>query len=136
MSQRPLRGLLEKATDSIPQGPLGVLGSGNAIGGAGYFTVSAINGIVPVDGLDVGYEVKSRETELEDGIEEHTFLIYSASKDVARFVAKYQTSPTNINFIREKPEVTSVEKVQDDIFFPLWRVTSEREIPDGLSRNL
>lgn len=125
--KRPLRNLAEKATDSIPRGPLGIAGKGNLVGGAGYFTVAAINGVMPLDGVDVGFEVESHEVERTDGREVHTFIIHSASKDVAQFIAKYKSSPSNIQFMGRRIEITNVAEEKSNRSFSRWRVRTEVE---------
>lgn len=117
---RPLRDTVEKASDKIPRGPLGILGKGNAIGGANYFTVALINGLVPVDGLEVGFNIESHNVERSGDEELHTFVIQASNKDLARFISKYESSPTNLDFFKNRTEVLEVERVDGSFVFPRW----------------
>jgi hypothetical protein len=124
-TERPIRSLVESGTSKIPRGPLGVVGGGNAIGGAGYFTISFINGLNPVDGLDVGYTIESHEIverNDETGKEVHIFTIHSASEDVARFIAKFRSSPTITQALSRDVEVTDVTEEKSNRTFSRWRV--------------
>lgn len=123
--KRPLRSLAEKATDNIPRGPLGIAGKGNLIGGAGYFTVATVNGVLPIDGVKLGFEVESHNVERMDDKEVHTFIIHSASKDVARFIAKYKSSPSNIQFVGREIKITDVDEEKSNKSFSRWRVRTE-----------
>lgn len=123
MSKRPVRDTLEKGTSRIPKGPLGVIGNGNLAGGIGYFTVSTINGLIPIDGVDVGFNVESHSVERENGKETHTFHINSANRDIAKFTAKFKSNPSNLDFLVRDVNVQDVEKVRERRWFTTWEVT-------------
>lgn len=126
MARKPIRSVLTKGTSSLPEGPLGYAGGGNLIGGVGYFTISLVNGIIPVDGLEVGYDIESHSVERNGEEETHTFVIHAASENVARFLAKYRSSPTNVNFIDETPRVEDVVKEEEEnAVFDRWRITTK-----------
>lgn len=125
MVKRPVRDSLSRLTEKIPKGPLGVLGRGNGIGAAGFFTASAINGVVPLEGVDVGFNVESHNVDRRGNVEEHTFLVHSASENVARFVGKFRSTPTNLNFATDEVEVVLVEELIPRRGFSLWRVKAE-----------
>lgn len=132
MARKPIRSVLTKGTSSLPKGPLGFAGGGNLIGGAGYFTVSFLNGIIPVDGLEVGYEIESHSVERNDGTETHTFIVHAASEDVARFLAKYRSSPTNVNFFDDRPVVQDVvAEEEENAVFTRWRITTKINADGG-----
>lgn len=123
LPDRPLRTELESFLDGVPAGPLGVFGDGNVFGGAVYLTTSAIQGVTPIDGLEVGYNVESSSITRQDGQEMHTYRINAASKQVAEFAARYKSSPSNIDYIADKPEVTGTTLVKERRSLPLWEVT-------------
>jgi hypothetical protein len=129
--KRPLRDITENLTDNIPGGPLGITGGGNLVGGTGYFVVSAINGVVPLDGVDVGFDVESHSVERQDDREIHTFIIHSSSKDVAQFIAKYRSSPSNVQFLGRDIQITDVREEKSNRSFSRWRVTTEVESRGG-----
>lgn len=126
-NKRPLRSLSEKVTDRIPRGPLGIAGKGNLIGGVGYFTVATVNGVLPIDGVKLGFEVESHNVERTDNKEIHTFIIHSASKDVARFIAKYKSSPSNVQLMGREIKITDIDEEKSNRSFSRWRVRTEVE---------
>lgn len=125
MSKRPVRETTTKLSNKIPKGPLGFLGRGNAIGAVGFFTVSAINGVVPIDGMEIGFDVETHNIDRRGNVEEHTFLVHSVSENVARFIGKYKSTPTNLNFVTDEVEVVLVEEISPRRGFSLWRVKTE-----------
>lgn len=127
---RPLRQLAESVTDRVPRGPLGFIGEGNAVGAAGFVAVGLARKLTPISGINIGYNVQSQSVEMEDGKEIHTFEINSASADVARFVAKLRSSPSNIDFVLRDTEVQSIEPIVERSTFNTWEVVvvvKERE---------
>lgn len=130
---RPIRNLFENATSRIPRGPLGFFGRGNAVGAANYFSVAFVNGIIPIDGVDVGYDIESHSVErLDDGREIHTFVINSYNKDVARFIGKFKSAPSNVDFLSQETEIETVEPIKERNTVTTWRVVTEvkeRDMP-------
>lgn len=124
---RPLRSTVESITERVPQGPLGFLGRGNATGAIGFAAVGLARKLTPISGVNVGYNIQSREVEREDGIETHTFEITAASRDVARFVAKINSSPSSIDFALRETDVQSIEPIVKRSTFNTWRVVVEVE---------
>lgn len=127
---RPIRNLIEKGTSSVPRGPLGFLGKGNAVGAVNYFVVSAINGVIPIDGLEVGFNIESHSVDRSGDEDVHTFVVNSANKDVARFAAKFKAAPSNIDFTLQDTEVESVEALEERSTFTTWEIivlVEERE---------
>lgn len=126
MSKRPARDATEDLLNLVPQGPFGVVGGGNAVGGIGYFAVSAINGVIPVDGVNVGFNIESHNIDREgEGAERHTFLIWSASEDVARFTAKFKSSPTIAIALQSEVDVVDVQELKTSSSHSLWQVKTE-----------
>lgn len=119
---RPLRSSVESVTKRIPEGPLGFLGRGNALGAAGFTVTGILNTLIPISGVEIGYSVESHSVERQDGIEIHTFTINAASRDVARFAAKLKSAPSNIDFAFRETEVQSVEPAVERSTFNTWRV--------------
>lgn len=124
MSKRPLRNFVEKQTDKIPRGPLGIAGKGNLIGLTGYFTVSAANAVVPLEGVDIGFSIESHNVSRSGNIENHDFVIHSTSKDIAEAIARFKSTPTMLNSARDKVEVESVELEEERAAFSRWRVST------------
>lgn len=122
---RPLRDLFEKTTDKLPEGPLGFFGRGNAVGATNYFTVALINGIIPIDGIRIGFDVESHSVERDDDTEIHTFIINSYNKDVARFIAKFQSAPSNVDFFSQETEVLSINPVKERSTVTTWKAIVE-----------
>lgn len=122
---RPLRSLSESVTQRIPKGPLGFLGEGNAVGAIGFTAVGIVNTFNPVSGLDAGYNIQSHSVEHNEDGEMHTFEINAASKDVARFVARLRSSPSNVDFLLRDTEVMSIEPVVERSTFNTWEVVVE-----------
>lgn len=122
---RPLRSLLEKTTDKIPRGPLGFIGKGNAVGATNYFAVALANGLIPIDGVSIGFDVESHSVERQDGMETHTFIINSYNKDVARFIAKFQSAPSNVDFLSQETEVISITPIKERSTVTTWKVVVE-----------
>lgn len=122
---RLVRNTFESATDKIPRGPLGFIGGGNTVGAANYFVVALINGIIPIDGVDVGFDVQSHSVERRDGVEVHTFEINSYNKDVAEFLSRFRAAPSNVDFITEETEIVSIEPIKERSTVTTWRVVAE-----------
>lgn len=125
MSKRPIRDAVESTTDKIPSGPLSYGGGGNLLGGLGYFTVATVNGVVPIDGVDVGYSIESHNVQRRDNKEIHTYTINAVSKDVAKFVARFKSNPSNLDILGREIEVTDVTKVKERRTATTWEVTVE-----------
>lgn len=122
---RPLRNITEDVTKEVPHGPLEAVGDGNAVGAVGYFTVSLINGLNPIDGFDVGFDIESHEIKRQGEKEMHIFKIHSTNRAVARYAGKFKSTPTRLNYITDDVEVMDVEKLKDRRGFSLWEVRTE-----------
>ena len=123
LPDRPVRSELEPFFDKIPDGPLGVLGSGNVYGGATYLTASALQGLNPVDGVRIGYNFESSSVTRRNGQEMHTYRVNASSRQVAQFAARYKASPSNIDYLTDRPTVTGTSLVKERNTLPLWEVT-------------
>ena len=122
MDSQEVRETLDSTLDSIPKGPAGFAGKGNLFGAANYFLVSTVNGLIPVDGVDIGFEVRSHSVEdVEDG-ELHRFEILASNKRVAEFTAKFDSAPTNIDYFRNRPEVQSSQVAKERDTLNLYSV--------------
>lgn len=125
MSKRPIRDAIENTTDKIPSGPLGYGGNGNLIGGAGYFTIATLNGIVPISGVNVGFSVEGHDVERRGDTEKHTFVINAMNRDIAQFVAKFQSTPSNLDIVAREIEITDVTKIKERRTSTTWRIVTE-----------
>lgn len=137
MVNRPIRDAQELVTENFPQGPLGVIGGGNAIGAVGVAAVQVGALVVPGSELDPGFTVVSSSTErLDDGVTKGTFVINAYSRDVARFVAKKRTAPSNIDLLIRDVEVDSVEEVSKRRTASTFRVETtldEQDVKDKIT---
>lgn len=117
MDSQKVREALDTTLNAIPEGPAGFAGNGQLFGAANYFAVSTINGLLPVDGVDVGFTVRSHSVEDVDDGELHRFEILASNKRVAEYTAKMRSAPTNIDFVRNRPDVLSseVQKQRDTL---------------------
>lgn len=117
MDTQKVRETLDTTLEAIPKGPAGHAGKGQLFGAANYFAVSTINGLNPVDGLDVGFEVRSQSVEDVDDGELHRFEILASNRRVAEFTAKIRSAPTNIDYLRNRPEIqaSEVAKMRDTL---------------------
>lgn len=122
MDTQKLRQRLDTTLESIPEGPLGRMGRGQAFGAFNYFTVATVNGLIPVAGTRVGFKIRSHNVEqVEDG-ELHRYEIIASNKRVAEFTARFRSPPTNIDFFRSNPTVESSELAKERDTLNLYRV--------------
>lgn len=135
MAKRPLREASESITSQIPDGPLGIVGKGNVLGGLRYFQVSTINGILPLDGIRVGFQVESHSVDRSGDGEVHEYVIHAASKNVVRFLADYKSAPSNVNFFTREKKSVEIEKIKERRWMTTWRARVEIE-QDSLKKKL
>ena len=121
MAKRPLRDLSEDITEQIPDGPLGIVGRGNVLGGLRYFQVSTINGLLPLDGIRVGFQVESHSVDRSGENEVHEYIIHATNKNVVRFLADYKSAPSNINFFTREKKDVQIEKMKERRWMTTWR---------------
>jgi len=103
-----------------------------AIGLAGVQIASLA---VPGSELDPGFTVVSSTREEEDGKQKMTFTINAYSRDVARFVAKKRSAPSNLDLLIRDVEVTNVEvldKRRTASTFKISTILDERDIKDKI----
>lgn len=135
MARRPIRDGLELATDTLPRGPFGFAGQGNLAGAIGLAGVQIASLAVPGSELDPGFTVVSSTREMVDGKQNMTFTINAYSRDVARFVAKKRSAPSNLDLFLRDVNVTSVEEQESRSTASTWKVTTvldEREVTEKL----
>lgn len=135
MANRPLRDAQELATELVPRGPLGFIGKGNALGAAGLAGVQIASLAIPGSELDPGFSVVSSSREEENGKQVMIFTINAYSRNVARFVAKKRSAPSNLDLFIRDVRVQSVEEVDSRRTASTWKVTTvldERDLPDKL----
>jgi len=119
---RPIRSFVEKTTSNIPSGPAGYAGDGNLVGAVTYFAVSIANKFNPIAGSNIGFKVNSHSTEQVDGGEVHTFIVTSYLEPTAKFIGKFRSPPTNIDFFTKETEVLEVEPVNERRTATTWMV--------------
>lgn len=124
---RPIRDLQEDVTDMVPRGPLGFAGDGNLVGAAGMVGVSLARTVVPLSEFEPGYSVVSSERDKEDGKVKTTLRINAYSRDVAQFIGKRRSAPSNVDFLIKDVEVKSVEPVEERSTVTEWEVVTETE---------
>lgn len=125
MSKRPIRDAIESTTDKIPSGPLGYGGGGNLLGGSYYFAVSTLNGIIPVDGVNVGFNIEGHDVRRRGDVETHTFVINALNKDTAKFVARFKSNPSLLDAPVRETEITNIEAVKERRTSTTWRIQVE-----------
>ena len=122
---KPVRDKGSDMLDKIPDGPLDNLGSGTAIGAAGYYAISVgQTAVIPIPGVrQPGYHVISHGSEAKKNFERHTIKINAASQKVAEFASKYDVAaPSNVDFVTSETELVSVEEVKSRPTFSTWEV--------------
>lgn len=136
---RPLRDLQEEATSRVPRGPLGFAGKGNLVGVAGLVGVGVARALVPLSEFEPGYSIESSEREQEGDETVRTFRIHAYSADVAQFVAKRKSVPTNVDFAIRDIEVQSVEPIEKRTTTTEWEIVTvieDREITEKVGDSL
>lgn len=124
-SVRPMREAFESATDNIPEGPLGKLGDGDALGIAGYYAISTGQlAVLPIPGVkQPGYHVISHGVSEYDSYERHTVNIAAASQHVARVAAEYEVaSPSNIDYVTGEVDTVSIEEKKQRATASTWEI--------------
>jgi hypothetical protein len=124
---RLLREKAEAVTEKVPEGPLGFTGNGKLFGGATFFALSALNGVNPLDDIDVGYNIESSSVKRypENDLKEFEFVINAASKDVAKFVAVFKSRSSIVGNLSRTAEVLKVEKIKERRWMSDWRIVVE-----------
>ena len=126
MSERPLRDAVEDLTEEIPEGPLGAVGRGNIAGAAGFIAVESGEVIaIPIPGVDrPGFQFVSHGMEQTDeSTQEHNIVVHAISKDVAEFATQYKAAPSNLDFLRGRTVIQSIELLDEDRFYNTYDVT-------------
>lgn len=124
---RKLRDSVETVTDKIPGGPMGFTGGGTLIGGAGFFAVSITNGVIPLDEVDVGFNIESSSVERypEDDVKQFEFVINAVSRDVAKFAAVFRSRASVVDNISRQAEILEVENIKERRWMSDWRIVVE-----------
>lgn len=130
---RPLRDKIESATERVPSGPLGFTGDGKIIGGVGFLTLSTINGVNPLDEVDVGYNIESSTVKRnpEEDTKRFTYIINAASKDIAKFVAVFNSRSSIVGNVTRKAEILRVENIKERRWMSDWRIVVETRSSAG-----
>lgn len=125
--KRPLRDRFEKATNNVPSGPLGKVGKGDVIGALGFVAVESGEIVtIPVPGVKrPGFSFISHSVEGTDTKQIHTLRVNAVSRDVAEFAAKYESAPSNLDFIRSKTKVTGVETITERSSYSTYEIVVE-----------
>lgn len=132
--RRPLRDRFEETLEKIPRGPLGFAGSGNVVGGVNYFIVALINGLIPIDGISVGFRVRSHNIQRFKNKQVHTFIIDAYNEDVTEFLAKFQSAPSNVDFILGDTKIQSAELLEERITSSTWKIIVEYRSREAIER--
>lgn len=122
MVRTPIRSAVEGVTSRVPKGPLGFFGEGNAVGAAGFTAVGVANTFIPIDGVRVGYRIQSHSISRQKDANIHTFVINAASRDVARFAAKLNAAPSNVDFFARETDITDIDRIEKRRTFSTFRV--------------
>lgn len=135
MAERPLRDKWEEATEEVPEGPAGIVGSGNVLGAAGYFTVSATDVLFDfTPGIKrPGFSIMGSEVVNENPqTVTKEVTVNAAGRNIAKYAAKYSIAPSNADYFRSDPEVVDVEPIRERNLYTKWRVTVVEENEGGL----
>lgn len=128
---RPLRNAQESVTGKIPTGPLGFAGGGKVTGAIGLLGVGVGRTFVPLSEFEPGYSIESEEKEVSDsGVVRRTFRINAYSRDVAKFIAKRKSAPTNADFLLRDIDVISSEPVEERSTATEWEIVTETKSRD------
>lgn len=125
MSKRPLRDRFSDSVDKVPRGPLGKVGDGNLVGGAGFLAVESTRPFIDfIPGVkQPGYNILAHSTERFDGGTTHTLTITAVSEEVAEFVAKYAATPSNWDYITAETEIKGKEVLEEQRGYNTWKIT-------------
>lgn len=126
IEDQPVRDRFEEVTEKIPEGPMGKVGGGNLIGGAGYIAVESTKPIWQfVPGIrQPGYRVTAHGTkDLGNGLERHALTVTALSRNVAEFAAAYAAAPSNIDYLRSRVDIVDIEEITERGTYSTYRVT-------------
>lgn len=124
----PVRNLINRATESVPEGPLGNVGDGTVVGLLGFLAVESGEVITsPIPGLSrPGFKVVSHSMEqVEPGLQRHTIVLHAFIQDVAEFATKYQSAPSNFDFISGDIDVLSIEELDEQEGYDSYEIVVE-----------
>lgn len=125
MPRRPFRDRLEKNLDNVPRGPFGKVGRGNVVGLTGYATIEAVKaGVDLVPGVrEPGWNITAHTTKRRGDFTDHILVIDAVSRNVADFAAKYQSPPSNIDFITSEVKIIDRELLEERSTYNTYRIT-------------
>lgn len=126
IDEQPVRDKFEEVTDKIPEGPMGKVGGGNIIGGAGFVAVESTKPLWQfIPGIkQPGYKVTAHGTKsLGDGKERHVLTVAALSEDVAEFAAEYTAAPSNINYLSSDIELVEIKEITERPTYSTYQAT-------------
>lgn len=125
MARRPVRDNIEERFDRLPSGPFGKVGRGNVAGAAGYATIEAVKaGVDLVPGVrEPGWNITAHTTKRREDFTDHILVVDAVSGTVARFAAKYQAPPSNIDYLTSEVEILDVEVLEERSTYNTYRIT-------------
>lgn len=123
--KRRFRDRLENASERIPQGPLRKTGGGNLVGGAGFLAVESSKPFFDfLPGVkQPGYKITAHSTERANGFVDHMLTVAAIGENVARFAAKYEATPSNIDYLTSETKIIDVELVEKEWAYSIWKIT-------------
>lgn len=124
LNKRPVRDRFEEATDRIPSGPLGATGGGDLVGAAGWLAVESTRPVIQfIPGIkQPGYKVTAHSTRRVTDGEEHTLNVAAISENVAKWVAQYTSSPSNVNFAASEKDIISIDIVTERPAYTTYQI--------------
>lgn len=123
--EKPVRHSFERVFESVPSGPLGAVGGGNVAGFLGFLLVESGEVITsPIPGLTrPGFKKISHGVEvIEPGLQRHTVRVHAFSRDVAEFMAQYDSAPSNIGYITSDISIESVEEIDTEATYDTYEI--------------
>lgn len=124
-NEKPLREKLTDVTGSIPEGPLNNIGGGNFLGFVGFLIVESGQVITtPIPGLTrPGFRKVSHSVEVvEPGLQRNEVVVHAFTEEVAKFMSRYDSSPSNFDFLAGEVEVTEVTELDSDASYDTYEM--------------
>lgn len=130
LEEQPVRDRFEEVTREIPEGPMGKVGGGNLIGGAGFLAVESTRPFIDfIPGVkQPGYKLTAHGTKkIGEDEERHILTIAAISEEVARFAAKYNAAPSNIDYLSSDVEIVDIDEVTERAAYTTYQITVDIE---------
>lgn len=134
MSERPIRDKIENRLEERGSGPMGKIGSGKAVGAAGFLAVESSKPFFDfIPGVkQPGYKVTAHGTKPIQGGTRHIIDVAAISEDVAEFAANYTAANSNAEFLFSETKTESIEVLDEDRLYSIWRIKVDIGEPEDI----